>query len=100
MDAQRLKVDGFEECNEYASKILDAHGKSMDKVGLDLPEKVIKKRIFLLTDGQVSDSHEVVKQASLLNEVTRVHTFGIGEGCDKTMVIETANAGRGSYSMV
>ena len=42
----------------------------------------------------------MIVQASLLNEVTRVHTFGIGEGCDKNMVIETAKSGRGSFSMV
>ena len=95
-----MKVDGFEGCNEYAETILDAYHKSMDKVSLNLPEKVIKKRIFLLTDGQVRNPHEVIKQAGLLNEVTRVHTFGIGEGCDKKMVIETAKSGRGSYSMV
>lgn len=28
----------------------------------------------------------------------RVHTFGIGSGCDRTLVKETALAGRGSAS--
>ena len=61
---------------------------------------MVEKRIFLLTDGVVRNPKEVIGQAGLLNEVTRVHTFGIGERCDKTMVVETAKSGRGSYSMV
>jgi len=54
----------------------------------------------LLTDGQVGNSQAVINQAKLLNEDIRTHTFGIGTGCDKHMVMETAKAGRGSHSLV
>jgi len=30
----------------------------------------------------------------------RVHSFGVGSGCSKYLVKETAKAGRGSYSFV
>ena len=42
----------------------------------------------------------MIQQAKFLNEQIRTHTFGIGTGCSKHMVKETAKAGRGSYSLV
>lgn len=54
----------------------------------------------MLTDGQVGNSQAVINQARFLNEDIRTHTFGIGTGCDSHMVIKTANAGRGSHSLV
>ena len=60
----------------------------------------MNKRIFLLTDGQVGNSYAVIEQAKYQNDTIRTHTFGIGSGCDEHMVIETAKAGRGSYSLV
>ena len=54
----------------------------------------------MLTDGQVGNSQAVINQAKFLNEDIRTHTFGIGSGCDKHMVTETAKAGRGSHSLV
>ena len=43
-------------------------------------------RIFLLTDGQVSDRENVINKAKTGSDKIRVHTFGIGSGCDKYMV--------------
>ena len=60
----------------------------------------MQKRIFLLTDGQVGNSREVVNQAKFANDSIRTHTFGIGQGCDEQMVIDVAKAGRGSHSLV
>ena len=42
----------------------------------------------------------MIQQATNQNDITRTHTFGIGSGCDEHMVVETARAGRGSYSLV
>ena len=60
----------------------------------------MQKRIFLLTDGQVGNAYYVSEQAKLGNDAIRTHTFGIGSGCDKKMVIDVAKAGRGSQSLV
>ena len=65
-----------------------------------MPEKSIHKRIFLLTDGQVGNAQSVVNQAKFGNDSIRTHTFGIGEGCDQFMVVNVAQAGRGSHSMI
>ena len=43
-------------------------------------------RIFLLTDGQVEDRVKVIATADTKNDNIRVHTFGIGYGCDRNMV--------------
>jgi hypothetical protein len=34
----------------------------------------------------------------MCNDLIRVHTFGIGSGCDKDLIKRAAQAGRGSYS--
>ena len=90
-----MKVEGFEDYNEWVSKVLKDPNSTEA-----CPDKCIQKRIFLLTDGEVRNPEEVVKQAGVLKDNTRVHTFGIGEGCDKFMVMETAESGRGSFSIV
>ena len=41
-----------------------------------------QKRIFLLTDGEVQNSEEIVTFIKENNHLARVHTFGIGSGCD------------------
>ena len=66
----------------------------------NLPTKHVQKRIFLLTDGEVRNRLEVVNQAKFANDSIRIHTFGIGHGCDEQMVIDIAKAGRGSHSLV
>ena len=57
-------------------------------------------RIFMLTDGQVSDPEAVIKKSNTGKENVRVHTFGIGNGCDADMVRRMAKMGRGSCSLV
>ena len=42
-------------------------------------------RIFLLTDGGVSNRNEVIAASKTGNDEIRIHTFGIGR-CDKNMV--------------
>ena len=59
-----------------------------------------KKRIFLLTDGQVSNPLAIVDQAKLHSETIRVFTFGLGSGCDKHLITRVARAGRGTHTIV
>lgn len=58
------------------------------------------KRIFLLTDGEVNDPKSVIGLAKIYCDEARIHTFGIGSGCSKDLVLEVARAGRGTYSFV
>ena len=59
---------------------------------------VTEARIFVLTDGQVSNRDEVINLP--LKHGCRIHTFGIGTGCDQTLVKGLAKTGRGSCSMI
>ena len=57
----------------------------------------------MLTDGQVRDAKTVIELAKdgvEKNQFTRIHTFGIGSGCDKDLVQKIASAGRGASSLV
>ena len=65
-----------------------------------MPEGINQKRIFLLTDGCVNNPDQVIRQASFCKDQIRIHTFGIGSGCDNRMIVQTAKAGRGTCSMV
>ena len=60
----------------------------------------LKKRIFLLTDGSVSSPQEVIAQATQHSDSARVFSFGLGSGCDRDLVINSARAGRGTYTIV
>ena len=57
-------------------------------------------RIFLLTDGQVSNRDSVIQKALTNKDNIRVYTFGIGSGCDTDLVQRVAANGRGSCSLV
>lgn len=58
------------------------------------------KKIFLLTDGEVSNPQSVIQLARENADLARIHSFGVGYGCSKYLVKEVAKAGRGSYSFV
>jgi hypothetical protein len=58
------------------------------------------KKVFLLTDGAVSNPEKVIELAKKNADRVRIHSFGVGYGCSKYLVKEVAIAGRGSYSFV
>ena len=59
-----------------------------------------EKRIFMLTDGAVSNADTVINLTRQNVHKARVHTFGVGAGSSRYLVKEVARAGRGSYSFV
>jgi hypothetical protein len=71
---------------------------------MELDSQDFKKRIFLLTDGSVSAPERVIEHIEKCcgeeNDDTRVFTFGIGQGCNKRLVKESAKAGKGKHYFV
>lgn len=62
-----------------------------------------KKRIFLLTDGQVGNVTSIVKMIAdqcKKADDTKVFSFGMGENCSRHLITESANAGKGKYYFV
>ena len=51
--------------------------------------------IFLLTDGEVENKDLVVDLIKFNSNSCRVHSFGIGSGADKSLISESAKAGKG-----
>eukprot|EP00347_Sterkiella_histriomuscorum_P014110 403362133 len=60
----------------------------------------LNKRIFMLTDGEVSNPQKVQELAAQCPFDIRIHTIGIGRDCDVRLVQSVAKAGRGSCSLV
>ena len=49
--------------------------------------------IFLLTDGETEMRHECMNLAKEKNDDTIIHTFGVGDDCDRVFVEKVAEAG-------
>ena len=54
----------------------------------------------MLTDGEVSQPDKVIELAAKCPLDIKIHTFGIGDDCDKRLVQELAKKGRGTCSLV
>lgn len=65
-----------------------------------LLEKAKHGRIFILTDGQVWNRDQTIQIARQSTDNIRIHTFGIGSGCDASLVEGLAKEGRGYCSLV
>ncbi|CAI2375453.1 unnamed protein product [Moneuplotes crassus] len=58
------------------------------------------RSIFVLTDGQIFDTEQVMKKVRSHNNFGRVHSFGIGGGASKYLVNELAKAGLGTSTLI
>lgn len=53
------------------------------------------RQIFLLTDGDVSNTNKVIKLVGENTKYSRVHTIGIGSGCSAALIKGCAEKGKG-----
>ena len=61
----------------------------------------LKKRVILLTDGEITEGEGPEKVIQLAaNEKTVVHTLGISLYADRDLLEKTADAGRGTFSLI
>lgn len=58
------------------------------------------RSVFILTDGSISNTEDMLKKISENNHHTRVHSFGVGSGTSKYLVNEMAKLGLGSSTIV
>ena len=93
------QVKGFS-ANFGGTEIYEPLKSSIDR--LQVSDKRIVKKIFLLTDGEVSSPDRVVALAKEAAEKhgCRIHTFGIGRDCSVDLVSRVARAGQGTCSLV
>lgn len=70
---------------------------------LDLPPiENYQRNIFLLTDGSVENSDQVVEliKSGTANNQARVFSIGIGNGCSETFIRKTAEVGIGKSLLI
>ncbi|CAH1801770.1 unnamed protein product [Owenia fusiformis] len=106
----------FKKSQEYSKSSLDEGLQLQKSMGADLggteilaPFKWIyeqdilpgyPRQIFLLTDGSVWNTDEVIKLVKDNVNTTRVFTFGIGDGASTSLVKGLADAGKGKSEFV
>jgi hypothetical protein len=56
--------------------------------------------VFVLTDGDVSNTQGVVKMVMNNTKYCRVHTIGIGNGASLDLIEGCAKAGKGKHIMI
>jgi len=95
VEAAINQISGFD-ADMGGTEILEPLCLAVDILSAERKET----RVFLLTDGQVSNREKVIAKALTGNDSIRLHTFGIGSGCDTGMVQQVAANGRGSCSLV
>ena len=59
------------------------------------PAAAYARQVFVLTDGQVSNTAEVIKHVGTFRDV-RCFALGLGNGCSRDLVDGIARAGRGT----
>jgi len=101
----------FKEPKPYTEKTLKEAMKQTEKRNADLggtelleplrnilnskTKEGYSRQIFLLTDGEVSNSRECIELARTQSNSTRIFTFGIGTSVDKHLVTEIAAVSNG-----
>jgi len=90
--------------NEISSFKADLGGtelfNSLKKVFLLKKQDNYPRNVFILTDGDISNTEQVLELIAKNTEQFRVYTIGIGNGCSRQLIIEGANVGKGSYEFI
>jgi uncharacterized protein with von Willebrand factor type A (vWA) domain len=72
----------------------------LEKVFEKEPDVNYPRHIFLLTDGEVTNTSEVIQLIYSQNTKNRVHTFGISLEASKDLVVGAAKAGGGTHHLI
>lgn len=63
-------------------------------------DATLPRHLYLLTDGEVSNTQVIVDLIEKNREKCHVHTFGIGSGASTELVRNCAIAGNGHFSFI
>ena len=63
-------------------------------------DKSLPRHVYLLTDGAVSNTQEILSLIRDHRDRCRVHTFGIGSGASTELIKDCAKAGQGHFTFI
>ena len=66
----------------------------------DDEDDTIEKRVFVLTDGQCGQNHQIFNFCRANSTDMQVYSFGLGSGCDESLCRGMAESGQGTCSIV
>jgi len=64
------------------------------------PHPELPRQLFVLTDGQVTNTEAVIGLVRSHSDTTRLFTFGIGAGASHHLVRGMARAGEGAAELI
>ena len=64
------------------------------------PDASLPRHLYLLTDGAVGNTQQIVELIRKNRDQCKVHTFGIGSGASTELIKDCAKAGQGHYSFI
>ena len=56
-----------------------------------------KRTLFLITDGDVNNTQQIISSIEKNSQDNRVYTLGIGNGCSTELIKSAATAGKGKF---
>lgn len=102
-ESRTYTSDSFKEAKDYVDRMkADLGGTELLGVLTSLLNTNTSKprTIFLLTDGEVSDTEAVIQLATKTRRSTKIFTIGVGVAPSKALVEGVANATRGVAEFV
>ncbi|CAF1202574.1 unnamed protein product [Adineta ricciae] len=94
---------------EQAEKLIQSMAADLGGTELLEPLKYLKnhppdndrfRNIFLLTDGEVSNTNEIIALCASMSSTTRIFSFGLGYSPSRALVKALAQATKGTYVFV
>ncbi|XP_052101766.1 von Willebrand factor A domain-containing protein 5A-like [Mytilus californianus] len=74
--------------------------RPLTQIYQQMAKSAYRRQIFLLTDGEVGNTNEVISLVKQNATNTRVFTFGIGEGVSTSLIKGMANASNGKATFI
>ena len=95
-----LKIIEALESNQYSTHLSYPLKDIFKKYYNDYKDINLSKQIIVLTDGDINIGDDIIELINLHNNEFKIHLIGIGDDVNKQLIIDTSNAGNGSYNFI
>mmetsp|Transcript_293 Transcript_293/g.306 ORF Transcript_293/g.306 Transcript_293/m.306 type:complete len:853 (+) Transcript_293:33-2591(+) len=107
--SHKLLFRNSQPCNEKTKKAIRELQVEADLGGTELLKPLhailsskakYPRQVFVMTDGEVSNTDQIIRYVRAKKGSTRIFSFGIGSGCSKELVSGIARAGNGKAEYI